>query len=447
MATPRKIVNQGAIAAAQAQNTAAAQTKAAAESRAAAALEKGKPILTQAISGTAKLTAAVNAQIAALSNPGGIYDPISGRVVKTPSQLKTEADTAKAAATGVNKYGGLTPEQIELSKVYGKERTDALTEAGGVTFVPVPGAIYEEDTTTTNLSEEAFINTLKLLMGSAEASKPYVKQLYSLVSKYYKSGSTIPDAINLALYDAEENKLIPEFTTRFSGIFKIRDRRTAGEIIDVPTIAEYIKSQEGIAEVLRSTGLKDLANETFLNQVMGTGKSVAETTRVITDVYDAIRLAPAEWRAMVNTKMPFATDTDLAKALLLGAEGAADLERKVNKYGIMAAAQGQGLTVTEAAAGELLTKGQGYASSKPKFGTAAAIIPLARSLTSIESGGDPTKTYTQEEAFSAVFDQNYQALQNIEDLSERERARYSAQVGRAQNSLASQNRISGSGQY
>jgi hypothetical protein len=302
-------------------------------------------------------------------------------------------------------------------------------------------------TTTTNLSEEAFINTLKLLMGSAEAAKPYVKQLYTLVSKYYKSGSTIPDAINLALYDAEENKLIPEFTTRFSGIFKLRDRRAAGEIIDVPTIAEYIKSQEGIAEVLRNTGLKDLANETFLNQVMGTGKSVAETTRVITDVYDAIRLAPAEWRAMVNTKMPFATDTDLAKALLLGAEGAADLERKVNKYGIMAAAQGQGLTVGETTAGELLAKGQGYTSSKPKFGQAAAIIPLARSLTSIESGGDPTKTYTQEEAFSAVFDQNYQALQKIEDLSERERARYSAQVGRAQNSLASQNRMSGSGQY
>jgi murein DD-endopeptidase MepM/ murein hydrolase activator NlpD len=297
----------------------------------------------------------------------------------------------------------------------------------------------EDKTKTTNLSEEAFINTLKLIMGSAEASKPYVKQLYTLVSKYYKSGSTIPDAINLALYDAEENKLIPEFTTRFSGIFKLRDRRAAGEIIDVPTIAEYIKSQEGIAEVLRNTGLKDLANETFLNQVMGTGKSVAETTRVITDVYDAIRLAPKEWRSMVQTKMPFATDTDLAKALLLGAEGAADLERKVNKYGIMAAAQGQGLTVDEAAAGEFLAKGQGYASSKPKFGQAAGIIPVAQKLTSMETGVKPVKAYTQEQAFSAVFDQNYQALQNIQNLSEREQGRFAAKSGR----FASRDRAAG----
>jgi hypothetical protein len=317
-----------------------------------------------------------------------------------------------------------------------KTEQQALDTATGLvgqygTPINIPTVTEEsKESTTGNLSLDAFINTLKLLMGSAEASKPYVKELYNLVSKYYKSGSTVPDAINLALYDAEENKLIPEFTNRFSGIFKLRDRRSAGEIIDVPTIAEYIKSQEGIAEVLRNTGLKDLANETFLNEVMGTGKSVAETTRVITDVYDAIKLAPADWRAMVNTKMPFATDTDLAKALLLGAEGAADLERKVNKYGIMAAAQGQGLTVNEAAAGELLAKGQGYASSKPKFGQAAAIIPTAQKLTSMETGIEPSKAYTQEQAFSAVFDQNYQALQNIQNLSERETGRFSAKSGR-----------------
>ena len=142
---------------------------------------------------------------------------------------------------------------------------------------------------------------------------------------------------------------------------------------------------------------------------------------------------------MVNTKMPFASDTDLARALLLGAEGAADLERKVNKYGIMAAAQGQGLTVTEATAGELLAKGQGYASSKPKFGQAAAIIPTFQKLTSMETGVEPGKAYTQEKAFSAVFDQNYQALQNIQNLSDREIGRFSAKSGR----FASKDRATG----
>jgi hypothetical protein len=294
-------------------------------------------------------------------------------------------------------------------------------------------------TTAVNLAEQEFINTLKLLMGSTEASKPYVKQLYALTSKYYKTGSSVADAVNLALYDAQENKLIPEFTNRFSGIFKIQARRAAGEIIDVPTLSEYIKSQEGIADVLRRTGLGELANETFLNEVMGTGKSVTETTKVITDVFDAIKLAPKEWRDMVNTKMPFASDVDLAKGLLLGAEGAADLERKVNKYGIMAAGQSQGLQVSEATAGELLAKGQGYTSSKPKFGQAAAITIGAQKLTSMETGVEPGKAYTQEQAFSAVFDQNYQALQNIQNLSEREGARFAGKSGR----FASKDRAAG----
>ena len=450
MATPKKIINQGAIAAAQAANTAAAQQKAALETKAAAAFEKSKPIISQAISGTKNLAAAVNAQVQALANPGGIYDPISGKVVKTPAQLKSEADTAKAAATGINKYGGLTTEQIELAKVLGKEKTDAENAAAAITFVNVPGAIYEEDTTTTttNLSEEAFINTLKLLMGSAEASKPYVKQLYTLVSKYYKSGSTIPDAINLALYDAQENKLIPEFTNRFSGIFKLRDRRAAGEILDVPTLAEYIKSQEALAEVFRSTNLSELATESFLNEVMGTGKSVASTTKIITDVYDAIRLAPEDWKNMVKTKIPFATEPMLAKALLLGSKGADELERDVNRYGIMAAAKSQGLTVGEETAGQLLAKGQGYLSSKPKFGQAALTIPEAQRLTSIEDRLEGKNVYTQEQAFSAIFDESAPEIKKLSLLEEREKARYSAKTGViGSKSFSSQIRGSSAGQY
>jgi hypothetical protein len=335
-------------------------------------------------------------------------------------------DEFKQKAESIQKTG--TEYETKVAGITGAEQ-ELATAQGLIGQYSTPIYIPEEEITA-NLSEEAFINTLKLLMGAAEASKPYVKQLYNIVSKYYKSGSTIPDSINLALYDAKENKLIPEFTNRFSGIFKLADRRAAGEVIDVPTLAEYVKSQEAVAEVLRKSNLGDLANETFLNEVMGTGKSVLESSRIVADVFDAIDTAPKEWYDMVATKMPFATRTDLARALLLGAEGAADLERKVNKYGIMAAGKSQGLTVGEQAAGELLAKGQGYTSAKPKFGQAAAIIPVAQKLTSMETGIEPEKAYTQEQAFSAVFDQNYQALQDIQNLSEREQGRFAAKSGR-----------------
>jgi len=317
-----------------------------------------------------------------------------------------------------------------------KPKTSTLPPPPVVQVAPTP-----KDEAIINLAEEAFVSSLKLLMGSAEASKPYVKELYKLVSKYYKSGSSISDAINLALYDARENKLIPEFTNRFSGIFKLADRRAAGEMIDVPTLAEYVKSQEGLAEVFRSTNLGELATESFLNEVMGTGKSVAATTKIITDVYDAIRLAPEDWKNMVKTKMPFATEPMLAKALLLGTKGAEELEREVNRYGIMAAAQSQGLTVGEETASELLAKGVRYGTSKPQFGRAATILPTAQKLTSMETGIEPGKAYGQEQAFSAIFDQNAAELQKLADLELREEARFARRPGTAgSRSFASQAR-------
>ena len=422
MATPgKKVVNQQAIAAAQAANAAAASAAAAAQARAAAADAARKPVLKQTVAGIGGINKATQAAMAVINNPKSSQAQID----------KALAEAKAASAAQKANLASITPEQRAMAVEQGQIYTSAMSdvERYNAMMVNVPGAVYEEEITT-NLSEEAFISTLKLLIGAAEASKPYVKQLYNIVSKYYKSGSTIPDSINLALYDAKENKLIPEFTNRFSGIFKLADRRAAGEVIDVPTLAEYVKSQEAVAEVLRKSNLGDLANETFLNEVMGTGKSVLESSRIVADVFDAIDTAPKEWYDMVATKMPFATRTDLARALLLGAEGAADLERKVNKYGIMAAGKSQGLTVGEQAAGELLAKGQGYTSAKPKFGQAAAIIPVAQKLTSMETGIEPEKAYTQEQAFSAVFDQNYQALQNIQNLSEREQGRFAAKSGR-----------------
>jgi hypothetical protein len=305
----------------------------------------------------------------------------------------------------------------------------------------------EDKTKTTNLSEEAFINTLKLLMGSAEASKPYVKQLYTLVSKYYKSGSTVSDAINLALYDAEENKLVPEFTTRFSGIFKLRDRRAAGEAIDVPTIAEYIKSQERLGDILRQSALGALANETFLNTVMATGKSVDESTSIIVDVFDLIDNAPEVVKAQFAKNYPSVSRAQLATALLTGTEGVKQLEKTVKKSGVIAAGTTQGIEVSDTLASDLVSKGQNFQTAGVGFSKVAQILPEARRLTSIDAGlAAGQQEYTTEQAVAATFDQSAKELQILADAAEREGARFSKRTGIAgSRSLASQARGYGSG--
>lgn len=398
-------------------------------------------------------------------------DPVTGKLSVDPAFVRSNAAEQAAIRSGMTKAEIDARGGISASGYYGdswsstRNLTDteylaALQKGGGAAinaatdakvaknFPQAPsantGGTNLPGVTGPTLAQDTFVNTLALIMGKDEAAKPYVAELYKLVSGFYKTGSSINDAINLALYQAKTNNAIPEFTNRFSGIFKLQERRAKGEAIDVPTIAEYIKSQQRLGDVLRTSGLSDLANETFLNTVMGTGKSVDESTSIITDVFDLIDNAPKEWKAQVAKTMPSATRADLAKALLTGTEGVKELERTVKKAGIVAAGSMQGINVSDTLASDLLSKNQTFATAGSQFARVAQILPTAQKLMSIESKTAPEKAYTTEQAVSATFDQNAAELQKLADLAERERARMSGRSGAiGSKSFASQARGAG----
>lgn len=341
------------------------------------------------------------------------------------------------------------------------KKVQTQAEALGYTVNPATGALTPMSTVTQPgqqaapivstptqtatgpvLARDFFINTLALLMGSREeASKPYVSELYRLVSGFYKDGASIQDSINLALYQAQQEKSIPEFTNRFSGIFALQERRLKGEAIDVPTIAEYIRSQQRLGDILRRSALGDLANEIFLNTVMATGKSVDESVEIITDVFDLIDNAPAPVKQQIAKTYPTVTRAQLATALLTGPEGVKKLQRTVKEAGVIAAGSMQGINVSEALASDLVSKGQTFQTAGAGFGRVAQILPEAQRLTSFETGITPSLAYTTEQAVAATFDQNAIELQRLADLAEREGARFSKRTGAAgSRSFASQTR-------
>jgi len=342
------------------------------------------------------------------------------------ADVQTEKLKTQAAAAG------FSVDPVTLALTPNKVATQDDKKVGDTPVVPT-GPV---------LARDFFINTLALLMGSKEeASKPYVSELYRLVSGFYKDGASIQDSINLALYKAQEEKSIPEFTNRFSGIFKLQERRLKGEAIDVPTIAEYINSQQKLGDIFRRSALGDLANETFLNTVMATGKSVDESVEIITDVFDLIDNAPAPVKQQIAKTYPTVTRAQLATALLTGPEGVKQLQRTVKKAGVIAAGGMQGIKVSEELASDLVSKGQTFQTAGPQFGRVAQILPEAQRLTSFETGITPTQAYTTEQAVSATFDQNAIELQRLADLAEREGARFSRRSGVAgSRSFASQAR-------
>ena len=328
--------------------------------------------------------------------------------------------TEAAVATATSTANALQQQLLAAQKEY----NDAALNVG---VIPTP--VYETINTGPVLAKDAFVNTFKLIVGKTEGSKSYVGELYDYVSKYYKSGFTVEEALNLSLRDAKSGKVMTDFTDRFKAVFALEDLKAAGKVVDVPTIAEYVKSEQALGEVLNRAGLGDLATEANLANVFSTGKSVSETTSIINDVFLAVDNAPAAWKANVAKVIPCADRTALAKAILLGEEGALELQKTVAKAGVLTAAEQQGLTLSSAQQSELVAAGESFGTSLGKFAQVRGIRDTAQKLKSIETGIAPEKAYTQEQAMAATFQQSYAELQEIAAMTEREQNRFKGSAG------------------
>ena len=283
------------------------------------------------------------------------------------------------------------------------------------------------------LAIDTFRNTLALLFGAKEASQPWVTALYSSASKFYNSGSTIDEAINLSLQDVRYNKDLKPFTDRFNGIYALTDRLAKGEAIEVPTVAEYFKSESAMGDVLRAAGMGELATQDFLGGIIGLGKSVLEVTNLITDTFDRIDNAPSALKADLQAAFPGADRTSIAKAMLLGDKGAAELTKKVKAISVQSAAKTQGITIDTLTSEDIAAQGYDYNKSLTNFAT---VKQLERGATLGRMSGIDL---TQQEAIASAFGSNAAADEKIRKIKEEELNRFGGTSGR----LASQSRAQG----
>lgn len=280
------------------------------------------------------------------------------------------------------------------------------------------------------LARDTFANTLSLVFGVKEASQPYVGKLYELVSGFYKTGSTVDEALNLALYEAHAKNVIPEFTKRFAGIFALQDQLNAGAAITVPSIAEFIATEAKMGEVLTNAGLGELANQDFLGGIIGKGKSVLEVGNLISDVFSTIDNAPVDLKKDLQTYFPGVDRTSIAKALLTGTDGASALSKKVKGISVMSAAGSQGVNVNMATAADIAAQGYDYQQSLTGFGQVKN-LERANTLASLRGG-----QFTQEQAQGAVFGKSIQQQNEIERIRQEEQGRWQGSAGAAQGAFS-----------
>lgn len=313
--------------------------------------------------------------------------------------------------------------------------------SGWVDTTVNPGSTGFETGATKTLALDTFKNTLALFFGPKEVSQPWANALFQVVSGFYKSGSTIDESLNLALRDARNNPLLKPFTDRFAGVYALQDRRAKGEAIDVPTIAEFFKSQEELGTRLRDVGLGDLATNEILGEVLGTGKSVAAVLNLVDDVFNTIDNAPEQLKKDLQVVAPGIDRTSIAKALLLGKRGAEDLQKQIKEVTIMSAAKSQGVGVSSALAADLAARGVDYNTALTNFGTVAIGAPDLQKLTEISTGQAVKPVSAQETMIKSLFQQDVKEQEKIRAEAEKEAARFGGTSGTmGSRSLASRNR-------
>jgi hypothetical protein len=410
----KKVINQAQIEAANRANAAAAQRKAALEATAAAALEKGRPIISQALSGVGNLNKALQAQIKAAENPKGIYDPIAG-TFKSGAQLQKEANTLAASATGANRLGGLTPEQIELSKQYGREKTEAETAAAGIQFVNVPNPIYDET-------------------GKATGRNSAYDLLLSQFQQY-GLGALVEPLKALITDDTSEGELT--LLLRQTEPYKKRFAANAARIgkgLRALSEAEYLTLEDGYQNIMRNYGLPanyytrgDLGRQEGFEKFIAGDVSPAELEERIMTAQNRVINAPAEVTAALKQFYPDINNSDILAYTLDPEKGLADIRRKVTAAEIGGAALGARLATDVGRAEELAKYGITAQQAREGYQAAVPIIERGRQLSDFYQESPYTQRTAEEEIFG--LSGAAEAGAKRKRLSSLEQASFSGQSG------------------
>lgn len=132
----------------------------------------------------------------------------------------------------------------------------------------------------------------------------------------------------------------PFYKQRFAANEELRKKGLA-EL----TPAEYLQAEQSYSRTLRTAGLGELANRNTFNKLLGGEVSDLELQDRITNVYSRIDNADTALQGELGKFFNIGlSKSDLAAALLTGAEGAASLKRKIAMAEIGAEFTPRGMT-------------------------------------------------------------------------------------------------------
>jgi len=258
-------------------------------------------------------------------------------------------------------------------------------------------------------------------------------ELYNLSAPLYKGGATMDEALNMALLQGRNNPNLADFTKRFSGIFALQDKKVAGAAVNVPTIAEYYNAEAGMGAVLKQAGLGELATQDYLSGVIGRGLSVTDVGNYINNIYTEIQNLPTDVKAQVTQHYPGLDNVSLAKSILTGDKGFAQLQQDLNTFEVQAVGNQQGVSLNDMQARDLVGQGYDMGSATTGLSQVALDSPAYQRLQEISTGGKVTTAQAQGDLIDANMKKLASQRRKVEQAISAEQSRFQTTSGNIKN--------------
>ena len=238
---------------------------------------------------------------------------------------------------------------------------------------------------------KAIISLLDFDVNAAE-NQGWIKELFDQAKPLSDEGidvQLIPDLI------LKSGKAPTQFTARFSAMEEANRRAaTQGKIKPFDTIQSYFKAEKDYQAAFAAVpGLDDLGTAENIKTLITNDVAVAEVGDRLKNALFAVESADAGLKAEIKKMFPSATDTDLARSLILGDTSALKGAQKIGQAEILTEAKAAGLSLVSDV--EQLQK-RGVTREKAAAGSASIAASQAGLGAAAKRFGEDTMGLQQE---------------------------------------------------
>jgi hypothetical protein len=349
------------------------------------------------------------------ADPADIQAAVNAAQQKQNAQAAYEADAAARAVKA-------KADAEEAARLAALKKTNTQTQ--------VPSA-------NDALMQQLFAQQQQVAADAARAKEANRQSAITAVTarfKQYGLDSLANKIRDLAIDGATESTITlalmetPEYQVRFSAN---SDRLKKN--LSVLSPAEYINLEDSYRQVLRTYGLTQFDNDSYVKQFIANDVSATELSNRVTTAVQRVQNADPAVLSQLTDYYGIGRG-DLVAYVLDPSQQFQKIQRQVSAAEIGVAAAKQGLQSNVAVSEQLAAQGVSQAEAQKGYATIADILPTATKLSEIY--GATLDSYDQSTAEQEVFNQLASAQRKRQKLTATEIASFGASSGLTRGGLS-----------